>query len=157
MGTPNIRPAKATDIPRLIEIIQTTIESYDYIFELEVELPDFLDFDAFYRPGNAELYVIETDAGIIGCGALKLDKELPYLSRIYVCANHRGKGWGKLIVQFLMQRNQQLGYKAVELWSDTKFRTAHAMYEKLGFRFTGRVRPLWDINHCFEYHYTSGA
>lgn len=152
--TPIIRPAKAEDIPRLIEIIQTTIESYDYIFELEFELPDFLDFDTYYQPGHAELYVIETEAGIIGCGALKLDKPIPYLSRIYVTETERGKGWGKRIVQFLMQRNQELGNTALELWSDTKFRTAHAMYEKLGFVFSGRVRPLWDINYCFEYHYS---
>ncbi len=150
-----IRPARKDDIDRLIEIIRETIISYGYIFELEFELPDFLDFDNYYGRGKGELYVIE-DAGVVaGCGALKLDGVIPYLSRIYVDEAFRGRGYGKAIVLYLMGRNVELGNNSLELWTDTLFRTAHAMYERLGFYFTGRVRPLGDINNCFEYHYTS--
>jgi putative acetyltransferase len=149
-----IRPARKDDIGRLIEIIRETIQSYGYIFELEFELPDFLDYDNYYGKSKGELYVIE-DAGVVaGCGALKLDGAIPYLSRIYVDQMYRGRGYGKAIVQYLMARNKDLGNDSLELWTDTLFRTAHNMYERLGFRFTGRVRPLGDINNCFEYHYT---
>jgi GNAT superfamily N-acetyltransferase len=148
-----IRRAEAADIPVLIDIIHRTIESYGYIFELEFELADFLDFDAYYSDGKAELYVIEHDGVVAGCGALKLNGEIPYLSRIYVDEVYRGNGYGKAIVLHLMRRNVALGHVHLELWSDTRFRTAHALYEKLGYVFTGRVRPLGDINNCFEYHY----
>ena len=149
----SIRSARKGDIDRLIDIIRETIISYGYIFELEFELPDFLDFEGFYGKGRGELYVIEEGGKVAGCGALKLNGEVPYLSRIYVDERYRGRGYGKAIVQFLMQRNQDLGNHELELWSDTAFRTAHKLYERLGFVFTGRVRPLGDINNCYEYHY----
>lgn len=153
--THNIRPARKEDIDRLIQIIRDTIESYGYIFELEFELPDFLDYDTYYgiAKAKAELYVLEEAGVVAGCGALKLYGDVPYLSRIYVDEQFRGRGYGKAIVQYLMKRNIELGKDTLELWTDTLFRTAHAMYEKLGFQFTGRVRPLGDINNCFEYHY----
>ena len=147
-----IRPAVKNDIPRLIDIIHTTIESYGYIFELDFELPDFLDFEGYYG-SNAELYVVEEGDGIAGCGALKAIGGTPYLSRIYVDEAFRGRGYGKAVVLFLMERAVELGHTELELWSDTLFRTAHRMYERLGFEFTGRVRPLGDVNNCFEYHY----
>src|SRR5690606_7028351 len=136
-----IRRAESRDIPVLIDIIRRTIESYGYIFELEFELADFLDFDAFYSDSKAEWYVIEQDGVVAGCGALKLNGEIPYLSRIYVDEAYRGKGYGKAIVLFLMRRNVDLGHTHLALWTDTRFRTAHALYEKLGYTFTGRVRP----------------
>jgi GNAT superfamily N-acetyltransferase len=148
-----IRAAEIADLDRLTQIIRETIESYGYIFELEVELPDFLDYEGFYGQHKGELYVIEVDGVIAGCGALKLDKAIPYLSRIYVDERFRGRGYGKAIVQFLMDRNEMLGNDELELWSDTLFRTAHKMYESMGYVFTGRVRPLGDINNCYEYHY----
>lgn len=148
-----IRSASKSDLNRLTQIIQETIESYGYIFELEVELPDFLDYDGFYGQQKGELYAIEVDGLVAGCGALKLDKAIPYLSRIYVDERFRGRGFGKAIVQFLMDRNEELGNVELELWSDTLFRTAHKMYESMGYEFTGRVRPLGDINNCYEYHY----
>lgn len=148
-----IRPATKGDIPRLIDIIHETIESYGYIFELEFELPDFLDYDGFYGSGKGELYVVEEDGKVVGCGAIKLNGDIPYLSRIYVDQRFRGKGYGKAIVVYLMDRNRVFGHVELELWSDTLFRTAHKLYEGLGFKFTGRVRPLGDVNNCFEYHY----
>ncbi len=152
-----IRPARKEDIDRLTEIIRDTIHSYGYIFELEFELPDFLDYDNYYGKAKGELYVLEDRGVVAGCGALKLDGEIPYLSRIYVDEKYRGLGYGKAIVQYLMKRNVELGNNLLELWTDTLFRTAHKMYEKLGFHYTGRVRPLGDINNCFEYHYTMNS
>ena len=149
-----IRPARKEDIDRLIEIIRDTIHSYGYIFELEFELPDFLDYDNYYGKAKGELYVLEDRGLVAGCGALKLDGTIPYLSRIYVDEKYRGLGYGKAIVLYLMKRNLEIGNNSLELWTDTLFRTAHMMYEKLGFHYTGRVRPLGDINNCFEYHYT---
>ena len=151
-----LRPGSISDIPRLTAIIQETIESYGYIFELEFELPDFLDYEGFYGGRKGELYVIEEGGVVVGCGALKLNAKIPYLSRIYVDVRHRGKGYGKAMVLHLMSRSRDLGYSGLELWSDTLFRTAHKLYERLGFRFTGRVRPLGDVNNCYEYHYVLG-
>jgi len=148
-----IRPASKEDVDRLIDIIRQTIISYGYIFELEFELPDFLDFENYYGRSKGELYVIEDSGVVVGCGALKLDGGIPYLSRIYVDEAYRGRGYGKAIVQYLMARNIDLGNNGLELWTDTLFRTAHKLYERLGFVFTGRVRPLGDVNNCYEYHY----
>jgi hypothetical protein len=41
----------------------------------------------------------------------------------------------------------------MELWSDTRFLDAHRLYERLGYRRTGRTRELHDLSDTVEYEF----
>lgn len=77
----------------------------------------------------------------VGCGGLCLYHEMPspdnpsgqcaYLMNVYVRPEHRGKGYGKDIVKWLIAQARQRGITKIYLESSE---CAKAMYKELGFR-----------------------
>ena len=40
------------------------------------------------------------------------------------------------------------------LWTDTRFKTAHRFYERLGYQSAGRTRAIDDLSRSVEYFYS---
>ena len=138
-------------------MIERIFEEYDFIFDEEVEVPDLLDFENYYKGSHWELPVMRvatTREGIpVACAALKKDDRGAYFSRVYVSKTHRRNGLAKEMIMSLIEIALQNDIHYVHLWTDTQFTKAHDFYEALDFTYTGHVRPLNDPNNCFEYHY----
>lgn len=96
--------------------------------------------------------------GSVGCAASSVGKAGPVfeLKKLYLDAQLRGQGWGRKLAEWVESEARAAGAVAVELWSDTRFLTAHRVYERLGYRSTGRQRPLNDISDSAEFHYWKG-
>jgi GNAT superfamily N-acetyltransferase len=75
------------------------------------------------------------------------------LKRLYIAASHRRRGLAAGLVQLIEQHALEVGAAAVDLWSDTRFRDAHRLYERLEYRRTGRSRELDDPSQTTEYHF----
>ena len=150
-----LRPAQQGDMLQLISMIEKIFAEYDMVFDAEEELPDFLAFDAYYKNSDDHLIVAEdAKAGTLaGCTALLFEEFAPRLSRVYVAEAYRGRGIGWKLVDRAMQLAKEHGAEWIHLWTDTRFERAHEFYEQLGYEYTGRVRPLNDINDSYEYHY----
>lgn len=156
-----LRLANQDDIPALIRVIEEVFIEYGWIFVAKDELPDFLDFENYFKsntmqPGIPRLFTVErsTDGGkprICGCIALKYNYEGAYLSRVYLQENVRGRGAGQWIVEEVMGISRLEGGAEMHLWTDTRFEAAHRLYEKLGFTKTNEIRSLHDINNSFEW------
>lgn len=150
---PRIRPARAHDAERLLAIIESVFRDYDMIFHAPDEVPDLLDIERSYFGPGTDLYTLELDGQAVGCGAVAFQGETATLSRIYIDRTCRRRGFGRRLVEHLIDRARHQGATAVDLWSDTRFTPAHRLYQALGFRATGAVRPLADVNESHEYHY----
>ncbi len=64
-----------------------------------------------------------------------------YLSRMIVKEEHRNRGIGGIILNFLVDYAEQLGYAEIALGVDTDNMNARHLYEKKGFTdvlFTGK-------------------
>jgi len=149
-----IREAENDDIEELIGLIEDIFTEYNMKFDVDEELPDFLNFEQHYK-GQHKLFVAEhSENGILaGCTALKIEEDLPRLSRVYVRKKDRGKGVGKKMVRRAVEYAQSLNYPWIHLWTDTRFKRAHRFYRDLGYEYTGQVKPLGDINDSYEYHF----
>lgn len=147
-----IREATAADIPRLLDLIEEVFTEYNMQFVAEDEVQDFLNFDSFY-PAKGRLFVAALDGKVIGCAAIKYDRHGAYFSRVYVQQAFRGRHVGKALTERLFSVAEEESIDFLHLWSDTRFRRAHRFYEKFGFDYSGRVRPLMDVNESYEYHY----
>ncbi len=71
------------------------------------------------------------------------------LHRLYVRADQRGKGLAARLVAHVEAMAREAGARRMELWSDTRFETAHRLYERLGYT-RGGTRPLGDISNSIE-------
>lgn len=92
--------------------------------------------------GNRITFVYTENDVFIGEGSLVFnrgdaDYTIPgkriYLSRMIVKAEHRNRGIGGIIIDFLIDYAKRLGYEEMSLGVDTNNINARHLYEKKGF------------------------
>jgi putative acetyltransferase len=103
----------------------------------------FEDFEAY------KLFLLEDDAG---CVALRLlDPQTAEMTRLYVRAAHRGKGFGRLLAEAAIAAAREAGCTRIVLDTLPKMREAQALYRSL--RFT-KIPPYLEKPTpgaiCFE-------
>ncbi len=70
---------------------------------------------------------------IIGTvGLKKRSDERCELYRLYLKKEHRGLGLGKELYQFAQTVARDMRFHEIEIWSDKKLESAHAIYGKSG-------------------------
>ncbi|TVR37542.1 MAG: GNAT family N-acetyltransferase [Nitriliruptor sp.] len=89
----------------------------------------------------------------IGAGRLADDGSVE-LKRLYVASSHRRQGLARGLVALVEADARRRGATSIELWSDTRFRDAHALYTSLGYEPTGEERDLHDPSNTTEYRFT---
>jgi GNAT superfamily N-acetyltransferase len=72
------------------------------------------------------------------------------LKRLYVRATHRRQGVATALLRRVEAHAAGLGASVVELWSDTRFTAAHALYGRHGYADTGQRRELDDPSDTTE-------
>ena len=144
------------DADGLIELIGAVFAEYPGCV---LDLPG-LDAD-LQRPATtatatgAGWWVLEDDgriAATIGAGRLAPDGSVE-LKRLYVAASHRRRGLARGLVALVERHATDVGATSIELWSDTRFRDAHALYRSLGYTPTGEERDLDDPSNTTEYRF----
>lgn len=169
-----LRPVRDRDADGLIALVS---EAYAQYPGCVLDLPG-VDADLVTPATSAEragttLWVVEHSGRIVGSvGAGRLipaDEPGPNgigpdqtrteepgtveLKRLYVAASHRRRGLAGGLIERVEHHAVGVGAATVDLWSDTRFTEAHRLYERRGYRRTGRTRELGDPSQTTEYHF----
>lgn len=149
------RAVEDRDASGLQRLIADAFADYPHCFlDVEMEEPELLapaqhfsNFQVLEQAGRI--------VGSVGCAQSGARPAGPVfeLKKLYLDTGLRGQGWGRRLVEWVDSEARAAGAVALELWSDTRFVTAHRVYERLGYQSTGRQRPLNDISDSAEYHY----
>jgi GNAT superfamily N-acetyltransferase len=150
------RPVRDDDAPALISLVAAAYAEHPGCV---LDLPG-VDADlerpattARRRGGPWWVAVAEDGAVVASVGAgAPADGRLE-LKRLYVAAAHRRRGLGRALVDVVETHARRLGAAEVELWSDTRFTDAHALYARLGYVRTGEERELHDPSDTTEYRF----
>jgi len=128
-----IREAKKEDYERLMELYNGFVESDRYSKH---------DNDSFERTLNdrgCHIYVAEENDKTIGFvtfsvrNVVRYPKPIAEGDELYVKPEYRGKGYGKQLMQHILNKAKELNCQRMFLESHYKHETAHKMYESLGF------------------------
>lgn len=126
-------------------IEQIKIDDYDKcsnIWNME-QCPFTDEFRKQIKEGNRLVYIYKIDGEFIGEGDLVTgindsDYFIPgkriYFSRLIVKKEFRNRGIGSDILDYLIEKAKQLGYKEAALGVDIANTIAIHIYEKKGFR-----------------------
>lgn len=140
MVTTDIRLARATEYDAVGELTAEAYAADDFI-------PAGSDYgltlrNAADRAEKAELWVAANDSGLLGtvtfCQPGSVYGELAATGEgefrmLGVAARARGLGIGTALSQHCVDRSRELGYHRVVLSSATYMKSAHRIYERLGF------------------------
>lgn len=137
---------------RAVASLTAYFDELDQRFTTGFEPGDTLVADAAgFRPPHG-VFVIATDDGhTVGCGGvLTLDATVGEIKRMWVAAEWRGRGIGRLMLTELENRSRQLGHRTVRLDTNSVLTEAIAMYEAAGYRPIERYNDNPFAKHWFE-------
>jgi putative acetyltransferase len=152
---PIIRPVRDADAQDLIGLITLCFAEYPgCVFDPHGDMPDIV------RPAQSSLatqghfLAVEDTAGRV-CACAGVDFPAPgiaELHRLYVRPDMRGRGLARLLTARMEDFARARGVTRMVMWSDTRFSTAHRLYETLGYA-RGVTRSLGDISQSREFFF----
>ena len=160
--TPTIRPAADADSGQVVSLIAACWVRYPgNVLDIAGEEPGLRAVALHYAAKRGRFWVatlpFPKTEGITGCvGVVPTpanEEAKAELVRLYVHPRLRRQGLARRLAALAEAQAREWGAEAVDLWSDTRFREAHAFYQALGYTQTGETRDLHDLSNSTEYHF----
>lgn len=151
------RPIRPEDVPQVHALIGACYREYGLTMNLDDDCEKHIrEPVGYFRAHGGEYWVVPVDGRVMATVAMTVDlgpvPPVAELKSMYVDRSLRRRGLGRRLVNLVLDAARAAGCGEVELWSDTRFEAAHAMYESVGFVRCGR-RVLQDSNTSAEYGY----
>lgn len=154
MPAATVLPASRADVPGVIALIGRVFAEYGFLYDPGTEVPDLFAFEAHYQPPRGEFFVVRHGDTVVGSvGVEHLDGDTAELHRLYVDVALRGCGMGRALVEVALEWCRARSVSRMILWSDTRFESAHRLYDRMGFRQTGERTLAGDVNDSREYRF----
>ena len=115
---------------------------------------DLDDLEREYVNRGGAFDVLVDDHGVVigSVGLCRVDGRTCELRKMYLDRNHRGRGFGRALIEHALARAAAMGFGRIELETSSKLPAALTMYERCGFlpfhkeHMAGRC----DITLCLE-------
>jgi len=114
-----------------------------FVFNFDQELAGL---PGAYAPPDGRLFLAQWENKSAGCVALrKLESGICEMKRLYLSPKFRGKGFGKILAEFIINEARKIGYQKMRLDTiQANMQEAIVLYRQLGFNEIApyRVNPL---------------
>jgi putative acetyltransferase len=149
------RDARDSDSDALIALIGGVFDEYPgCVTDVDGEMPELLRIATHFRELGGRFWVAERGGEVVSCiGFAPLPSGRVQLHKLYVRADCRRTGIGSRLCDLVESSARERGATHVELWSDTRFQTAHVLYERRGYRRGSLTRELHDKSATVEYFF----
>lgn len=123
-----------TDQKLVKDFILKEWKEFGFTYHTEYD-SDLDNIDSFYPKKGGAFFLLKYKGVIIGTiGVINKKKDIAELKRLYVNKKYRGLGLGSLLVDTALAFCKKHGFKKVEFETNKKFKIAHLLYQKKGFR-----------------------
>ncbi len=137
----NIRPYQPGDDEGINRVIKSVFDEYGWLWDPNTENRDTAHIEEYYNGRRGGFWVLEEGGEIIGTvGIREREGDLCTLCRLYLPAAWRGKGHGRSLFHFAIERARERGYRQMEIWSDKTLDVSHIMYRNSGAASLGDRR-----------------
>ena len=144
-----IRPAVREDCPAILAIyndaVLNTTASYDYEPRTLRHRQSW--FDDHQRNGYPVFVVLNDSGTIVGWGALSRYHDRKGFrftteNSIYVAADHRGRGIGKMLLEALIESGRERGFHAIIAAIDASNEASILLHRRVGFETVGHFKRV---------------
>ncbi len=151
-----IRDARDDDANGIIALMTNVFAEYEgCVMDVDGELPELRAIATYFAKLHGRFWVCATTREIIGCvGYSPSAEEGGYeLKKLYVARGTRRSGIGSTLASLVEQAAANASRRFVDLWSDTRFVTAHRFYERRGYVRGPGSRDLHDKSDTVEFYF----
>lgn len=151
-----VRDARDDDAEGLITLIGGCFAEYPgCLLDVDGELPELRAIATAFRDWRGRFWVAERGGRVVGSVGFTPGKKAGYaeLKKLYVEKPAREVGLGGVLCALAETEARKAGHSHMDLWSDTRFTTAHRFYEKRGYTRGPSTRELYDSSNTVEYHF----
>lgn len=153
----SVRSATDEDGLDVAALLGATFAEYEGCLFVASEMPELRSLRTAFTGAGGAFWVAHREVlgvpVLVGCVGYTTKSKRVELKKLYVAGHERRSGLGARMVSMVEEAAMALGADAVELWSDTRFETAHRFYERRGYVRTGTTRPLHDASATQEYYF----
>ena len=144
-----IRPARREDCPGILEIyndaVLTTTATYDYEPRTLEHRQNW--FDDHKRTGLPIFVALNQQDRLVGWSALnryhdRKGYQFTSENSIYIAADHRGQGIGKLLLEPLIESARKLGLRVIIAAIDGENEASVRLHARYGFEHVGRFKHV---------------
>ena len=153
LAAPRILPYEDRWQPGVAAVIKSVYEEYSLTWDPDSYHRDLFTIQETYINTGGFFSVLVLDDDVIGTVSALDRGDYAEIERLYLLQEHRGRGYGRLMVEHFLEWVRSTGHGRAIAWSDKRFNDAHEMYKAMGFSVVGdRVlddpdeSPEW----CFE-------
>ena len=145
--TMNLRSATNSDRQAVVELIFNVLKEYGLKSDPSTTDRDILDIEKNYinKNGSFDLLLDNNNKIIATVGLYNIDNETCELRKMYMLKSERGKGYGKQLLEYALDKARELGYKKIILETASVLKEAVGLYEKYGFT---RYDPVHLSGRC---------
>jgi putative acetyltransferase len=151
-----LREARDEDAEGLIALIGAVFSEYPgCVLDVEGELPELRHIATSFRAWSGQFWVATRGERLVGCVGWTptCAPEGIELRKLYVAQHERERGLGGRLCTLVEEAAEARGARFIELWSDTRFETAHRFYARRGYRQGPTTRALHDLSNTVEYYF----
>jgi putative acetyltransferase len=149
-----IRPVSDLDAQDLYGLLALCFAEYPgCVVDPHDDMPDLLRPTSWLADRNGAFWVVEDQRGRVRASiAVDLPQEgCGELHRLYVRPDARREGLASILLELAEGFAWDKGARRMLAWSDTRFVSAHRLYEKRGYRQHPVPRALADVSRTEEY------
>ena len=151
-----IRDARDDDAERLIDLIEACYSEYPgCVLAVDAEAPELRAIASSHAQSRGRFWVAERNGRLVGCAGLVPTEQggAVEMKKLYVAREWRQNGLGARLCSLVEVEAMSRGEATVELWSDTRFKDAHRLYERRGYARGPKKRRLHDASKSVEFYY----
>lgn len=152
MGEIIVRPATEADVPAITEIYNYEVLNGWATFDIEPKtVEDRLEW--FRDTQHPHCIIVAEDEGdVIGWGCLRPFHEraayrFTAQNSVYIHPDHRGRGVGKLILAWLIDKGRENGFHSIMAGISQDNPASDRLHQSFGFEFVGNER---EVGYKFE-------
>ena len=150
-----LRSARDDDAAGLIALIAGCFAEYPgCVLDVDGEMPYLRRIAGAFADVGGDFWVAEHVGGIVGSVGLRPRRGgTMALVNLYVARSARRRGLGARLTGLVEDGARRRRAPVVDLWSDTRFRDAHRLYERLGYQRMPETRHLKDLSSSIEFRF----
>jgi ribosomal protein S18 acetylase RimI-like enzyme len=134
----SLRPATGVDVPRVTALVQA---AYGHYVQRIGMVPGPMTEDYAEVIKNNIVTVAESQQTIVGVIVLTVTDEGFLIANVAVDPAYRGKGLGKVLLEFAETEAQRAGFNSIYLYTHEKMTENIALYKKIGYIEYDRLSP----------------